>query len=324
MAGTFPRVIRIGHVVLSVADLAASRHFYVDLLGFHVLHETDRALYLRGVEDREWSLKLELGAEPGVRQLAYKAGSEVALDEIAALAQVEGLPHRWETDLDRPRVLRLQDPFGFPIAFYYRSVKHPWLLQRFDLHRGPGIQRIDHINVLSPQVKQLSEWYQRHLDFRLTEYTDDDAGRIWATWMQRKGHAHDLATTNGAGPRLHHFAYWLPDGARISQLCDILAGAFETDRIERGPGRHGITNAYFLYLRDPDGHRIELYTSDYLSVDPDFEPIRWQLHDPRRQALWGGHAPKSWFLEGSVVEAFEGGWMKVEESELQGLPAYVR
>ena len=49
MAGNFPRVIRIGHVVLSVADLAASRHFYVDLLGFHVLHETDRALYLRGV-----------------------------------------------------------------------------------------------------------------------------------------------------------------------------------------------------------------------------------------------------------------------------------
>jgi catechol 2,3-dioxygenase len=107
-------------------------------------------------------------------------------------------------------------------------------------------------------------------------------------------------------------------------LCDILAGAFETDRIERGPGRHGITNAYFLYLRDPDGHRIELYTSDYLSVDPDFEPIRWQLHDPRRQALWGGHAPKSWFLEGSVVEAFDGGWVKVEQSELQGLPAYVR
>jgi catechol 2,3-dioxygenase len=324
MPGNFPRVIRIGHVVLTVADLAASRHFYVDLLGFNVLHETDGALYLRGVEDREWSLKLELGAEPGIRQLAYKAGSEAALDEIAAIAQAEGLPHRWESDVDRPRVLRLQDPFGFPIAFYYGSVKHPWLLQRFDLHRGPGIQRIDHINVLSPRVKQLSEWYQRHLDFRLTEYTDDDEGRIWATWMQRKGHAHDLASTNGAGPRLHHFAYWLPDGARISQTCDILAGAFETDRIERGPGRHGITNAYFLYLRDPDGHRIELYTSDYLSVDPDFEPIRWQLHDPRRQALWGGNAPKSWFLEGSVVEAFDGGWVKVEQSELQGLPAYVR
>ena len=57
----FPRVIRVGHVVLSVGDLAASRHFYVDLLGLNVVHEDDRALYLRGVEDREWSLKLELG-----------------------------------------------------------------------------------------------------------------------------------------------------------------------------------------------------------------------------------------------------------------------
>ena len=85
MPFTFPRVIRVGHVVVTVADLAASRHFYVDLLGFNVVHDTDRALYLRGVEDREWSLKLELGAEPGVRQLAYKAGSEAALDEIAAM-----------------------------------------------------------------------------------------------------------------------------------------------------------------------------------------------------------------------------------------------
>src|SRR5580692_12791676 len=90
---TFPRVIRIGHVVLSVADLTASRHFYVDLLGFNVVHEEDGALYLRGVEDREWSLKLELGAAPGVRQLAYKAGSESALDEIAAIAKAEGLHH---------------------------------------------------------------------------------------------------------------------------------------------------------------------------------------------------------------------------------------
>ena len=47
--------------------------------------------------------------------------------------------------------------------------------------------------------------------------------------------------------------------------------------MERGPGRHGIANAFFLYVRDPDGHRVELFTSDYLTVDPDHEPIRWSL-----------------------------------------------
>jgi catechol 2,3-dioxygenase-like lactoylglutathione lyase family enzyme len=36
----FPRVIRVGHVILSVADLAASRHFYVDLLGLNVVMKT--------------------------------------------------------------------------------------------------------------------------------------------------------------------------------------------------------------------------------------------------------------------------------------------
>ncbi|HUA18635.1 MAG TPA: 3,4-dihydroxyphenylacetate 2,3-dioxygenase [Bryobacteraceae bacterium] len=319
-----PHVVRIGHAVFYVTDLAASRHFYVDLLGLNVLHESDRALYLRGMEDREWTLKLELAREPGVKQLGYKVGSDAALDEIVEIAEEQGLPYRWETEQDRPRLLRLQDPFGFPLAFYFQSVKHPWLLQRFDLHRGPGIQRIDHNNVLSPEVKSLTDWYRQNLDFRLTEYSEDDEGRIWASWMQRKGHAHDLATTNGSGPRLHHLAYWMPDGSRISQTCDIFAGAFEADHIERGPGRHGITNAFFLYLRDPDGHRIELFTSDYLAVDPDFEPIRWHINDSRRQQLWGGTAPKSWFLEGSVVEAFEGGWVKVEESQLQGLPVYVR
>jgi catechol 2,3-dioxygenase len=69
--------------------------------------------------------------------------------------------------------------------------------------------------------------------------------------------------------------------------------------MERGPGRHGISNAFFLYVRDPDGHRIELFTSDYLTVDPDLEPLRWSLTDTQRQTLWGHPAPKSWFEQGS-------------------------
>jgi catechol 2,3-dioxygenase len=69
--------------------------------------------------------------------------------------------------------------------------------------------------------------------------------------------------------------------------------------MERGPGRHGISNAFFLYIRDPDGHRIELFSSDYLTVDPDLEPLRWTLDDPQRQTLWGHPAPKSWFEEGT-------------------------
>jgi catechol 2,3-dioxygenase len=91
------------------------------------------------------------------------------------------------------------------------------------------------------------------------------------------------------------------------------------DNMERGPGRHGISNAFFLYIRDPDGHRVELFTSDYLTVDPDFEPYRWTLQDKQRQTLWGHPAPQSWFEEGSP---FTG--VPVREPVLEAQPIVAR
>jgi catechol 2,3-dioxygenase len=318
-----PHVIRIGHAILYVTNLTASRRFYVDLLGLHVLHESESALYLRGTEDREWTLKLELAAAPGVRHIAYKMASDQALDDAVAMAERLGLPYRWEEEKDRPKLLRMQDPFGFPIAFYYQSIRYKWLLQDYHLHTATGIQRVDHCNMLTPDVNNMMRWYMEELNFRLSEYSADDNGDVWAAWVQRRGSVHDLAMTNGRGPRMHHFAYWVPDSSRIFQICDVLGGAREFAAIERGPGRHGISNAFFVYILDPDGHRIEFYTSDYLTVDPDFEPIRWDLNDPARQQLWGGLAPKSWFTEGSLVERFEGGFETPVESRLKGLPAYI-
>ena len=32
-------------------------------------------------------------------------------------------------------------------------------------------------------------------------------------------------------------------------------------------------------------------------MDPDHEPLRWSVRDPRRQTLWGMPAPRSWFEE---------------------------
>ena len=93
-----------------------------------------------------------------------------------------------------------------------------------------------------------------------------------------------MAFTNGLGPRLHHTAFWVPTPLNIIDLCDLMASSGYVNNIERGPGRHGISNAFFLYVLDPDGHRVE---------------IKWDLKDPQRQTLWGAPAPKSWFEKGS-------------------------
>lgn len=316
-------IVRVAFVELRVRDLAQSLAFYQELLGLVVAHQRSSCAYLRGYEELEWSLKLVQDAAPAVATLGFKVASEAELEELSRWAQQKNLPQRWSSDWGRPRILQLLDPFGHPLSFFAGAEKLPRLLQAYHLYRGPGIQRLDHINVFSPRVGAEAEFFQQAWGFRLTEYTEDEAGRLWACWLQRKGNVHDLALTNGEGPRLHHFAYWVPDAGAVLRAADILAGALRTDAIERGPGRHGISNAMFLYLRDPDGHRIELYTGDYLAVDPDHPPLRWSLRDPRRQTLWGHKAPASWFTEGSPFLDLEGQLVPLSQPPSPGIPEHV-
>jgi catechol 2,3-dioxygenase len=172
--------------------------------------------------------------------------------------------------------------------------------QKFALYRGVKPLRIDHFNCFSSNVDESVAFYNE-IGFRVTEYTDDaETGRLWAAWTHRKGGVHDIAFTNGTGPRLHHTAFWVPTPLNIIDLLDLMSTTGWVASIERGPGRHGISNAFFLYILDPDGHRIEIYCSDYQTVDPDLEPIKWDLKDPQRQTLWGAPAPRSWFEHGST------------------------
>jgi hypothetical protein len=94
---------------------------------------------------------------------------------------------------------------------------------------------------------------------------------------------------------------YVADPAGVLRTCDQLAASHRSDAIERGPGRHGVSNAFFVYLRDPDGHRIELYACDYYTGDPDHKPLRWSVNDPRCRSFWGARAPDSWYDESTVV-----------------------
>lgn len=323
-------VVRAGHIEFLVTDLARARAFYVDLLGF-VETAADRAhLYLRGLEERtHHSLILTLAEQPGVAHLAYRVATRADLDALAAMADAQALPHRWlaaDEEEGQGEALRIQDPAGIPTEFYAEMAPAERLLQRFDLYRGAHIMRMDHFNIQVPDCLALTEWYMRMLGFRCSEYTgtEDNPERLWAAWLHRKGSVHDVAVMNGVGPRVHHGAWSLPDAMAVLRCCDVLAGANMSEAIERGPGRHGIANALFLYVRDPDGNRVELYTSDYLTVDPDFEPIRWTLNDPRRQTLWGHYVPRCWFEEAMRVQSItDGTFIPTHEAQMSSTPTYV-
>ena len=295
-------IVRSSHVTLGVADLARSRAFYEGTLGLHVEDATREAIFLRGVEERQHhSLVLQTSAKPAAHHLGFKIGSEEDLDKAAAFFKSKSIKHAFVERPYQGRTLQVVDPLDMPIELYFKMEKREILLQQYAHYKGVQPQRLDHFNIFAPDLQGSLDFYAS-LGFRLTEYAEEDGpnGRIAAAWTQRKGNVHDLAFTNGRGPRLHHLAYWVPTALNIIHLCDVMATTGYLPNLERGPGRHGISNAFFLYVRCPDGHRTEIYTSDYQTMDPDHEPIRWSLRDPRRQTLWGQPAPKSWFEEGSA------------------------
>jgi catechol 2,3-dioxygenase len=294
-------IVRSSHVTLGVTDLARSKAFYAETLGLHVEDETPEALYLRGVEERQHhSLVLRKVAKAEAYHLGFKVGSEEDLEKAAAFFKAKGVKHAFVERPYQGRTLEAVDPLGMPLELYFKMEQRERLLQKYAHYKGVQPQRLDHFNIFAPDVQGSMDFYAS-LGFRLTEYSEEDGpgGRVAAAWMHRKGNVHDLAFTNGRGPRLHHLCYWSPTALHIIHLCDVMATSGYLANMERGPGRHGISNAFFLYIRCPDGHRTEIYTSDYQTMDPDHEPIRWSLRDPRRQTLWGQPAPKSWFEEGS-------------------------
>jgi catechol 2,3-dioxygenase-like lactoylglutathione lyase family enzyme len=359
-------ILRTAHAEFRVTDLDATKHFYVDALGFLLIREDHDRLYLGCMEERDlYSLVLRKSDKPGLSHLAFRVEKESDLDELAKLAEADKLKTRWlksGEELGVERALRIQDPNGIPLEFFHKIERRPSELQNYYKYHGAAIQRIDHYNCQVTDVRKGFNWFTKRLGFHCSEYTaasdpeenpkskiqnpEDPSSSfsefrghrflesgpsdsieqdtLWAVWMHRKQNVHDLANMNGVGPRLHHVGFWAYDRLSILNACDVLASMNMANHIERGPGRHGLSNAFFLYLRDPDNNRIEIYTGDYLITDWDMPPIRWSINDPRRATFWGHLPPKSWFEEASLVENISTGeFMPTSQPPIFARPEFV-
>jgi 3,4-dihydroxyphenylacetate 2,3-dioxygenase len=306
---TPPDIIRSGYAELIVTDLAASRWFYVDVLGLVATAEDDDAIYLRAFEEYlHHSLVLRRGDTPALARLAYRVRGQEQVDAAERYYRQLGVETRRVpagTTRGIGAAVRIIDPLGFPVEFFYDAEHTERFTQRYDRQPGNAITRLDHFNVMVPDVEAARDYYAG-LGFGVSETIEDDQENVYAAWMYRKQTVHDIALTSGDGPRLHHVAFATAERHQILHTCDVLGALHKERHIERGPGRHGVSNAFYLYLRDPDGHRVEIYTSDYYTGDPDNPTVRWSVDDNRRRSFWGHHVVPSWYTEGSAVLDLDG------------------
>ena len=300
-------ITRLSHVVLTSHDLDASCRFYCDVLGLVLTERDNDAAYLRGLEEAcHHSLVLRKSADAPVCQaIGFRVLTDADLDIAQEYFARRNIQHRWQDAPYQGRTLRLVDGSGSLIELCATMGTQMRLMQCFDKFHGGSPQRLDHVQVAAADIQAACDFYAA-LGFRLTEYTaKDGTEELWGVWLQRKGNPHDIVFSNGRGPRLHHFAYTVPEVRDLIHACDVAASMGYASRLERGPGRHGIGNALFVYFRDPDGHRIELFNTHYQTIDPEDPPLRWDLTDTRRSQLWGLPATKGWFVEATEFEGVE-------------------
>ncbi len=289
--------------MLNVRDLAASRSFYVDALGFVVSDEDATTLYLRGVEEachHSLVLKQTVG-EPRAERIGMRTYTEDDLERLKRAFDQAGLPAVWVDLPFQGRTLHLTDVVGSQLEICAHMDVVPRKIVDFVRRRGPTPQRIDHYQLVVTDVQRAAQFYTETLGFRLSEYVArDGTDDLVFVFLQRKGNPHDIVFGKGDGPRLHHFAYSVPEISHLFYACDSAGAHGFGSRVEHGPGRHGPGHAIYVYFRDPDGHRVELFNTHYQTLDSELEPLRWDASYLRHNRAWGVPARRSWWMEASA------------------------
>jgi len=304
---------QLAHVEVLTPKPEETLRFFTDLLGMEVTTRQGQSVYLRAYED--WyhhTLKITEAKKPGLGHVAWRTSSPQALERRVKVLEASGYGKGWsEGDLGHGRAYRFTTPDGHPMEIlweveYYQTPDHlkTPLLNRPQKRplRGVPVRRLDHVNLLASDVTLNKNFMIENLGFRLREHIVLNNGAEAGAWLSVSPLVHEIALMGDQASskgRLHHVCYWYGYPQNLNDLADVFReeGIF----IEAGPGKHGISQAMFMYVYEPGGNRVELFGDPgYLIFDPDWKPIKWTEETLAAGIVWfGGNLPGEFFLYGT-------------------------
>lgn len=297
----------ISHVTLTVSDIDESKEFYSNIAGLIKVRDDGDTILLKGKEElKTHSLVLQEGKNIGMKNFGISVFSETTMNSIKAEASKLKLRC---TDIDSDfseDLFMVIDEGGFPVQFVFKMKNEKLHHQEYWKQKGAFPVKLDHITLHTPFIQEEFDFYTRILGFVETEEIRNLDGNKSAIFLSKRGGTHDIAIFRAPGPSMHHFAFQVREISDIIRACDILSSLGLQSNIEYGPGRHRATNGIFLYTRDPDGHRFELFTGDYQLDTNNWSTIIWDSDD-KRISFWGQIPPDRFRNEKSrIIDPFTG------------------
>lgn len=283
---------QLAHLELTTPRPEETAAFYVDVLGLERSGSDGASEYFRGWgESYHHSLVVTEAPKAAIDHVGWRTDGADGLEEAVARLERAGVGEGWtEGTVGHGPAYRFRGPGGLLQEVFWevdRVTTPPAGPSQFPLRpqrrtgRGAEARHIDHITIPSgPDPIAAAEWWRDTLGFRFTEYTvlDDEAGTPVFAMVSTNELSHDLGVmgdASGQTGRLHHLAYWLDEPSFLYRAADLIME--HGIPLEFGPGRHGMGENYYLYFRDPNGLRIELFSGGRRNYEPDLKPIRWTV-----------------------------------------------
>ena len=288
-------ISKLGHFGLVSTDLEKSLWFFKEVIGLEETEEVNGVHYLRAWGDFEHhTLSIRAGEDAYLDHIAWRTKRREDVDLFANQLENSGIAIEWVeegTEKGQGKAFRFKLPSNHTFEIYYdmektlaspetRSVLKNQTHKSWN--KGVSPRRIDHVNLLSSlPANELVDFMQEHLGFNLREYVEAPDGTYVGAWMSVTPLVHDIAFSfdpnSPSTHEVHHIAYWLDNAQDLLRAADILK---ENGIFFKGPGKHGISQAMYIYAIDPgSGVRLEIFTNGYLIFEPDWEPIRWTIDE---------------------------------------------
>ncbi|MCM3723123.1 VOC family protein [Solibacillus isronensis] len=313
-----PEIAKLGHVALVSTDLEKSLVFFKEVIGLEETTEIDGVHYLRAYSDfQHHTLSIEAGESAHVKHIGWRTKTAECVQGFKELLDEQGIDVQEYPKGTTPGIgnsIRFQLPSGHTFELYYDVEKSKAGSDNASIlknqiykswNKGISPRRFDHVNIhTTTDVDESYAFLTEVLGFNMREYLRGDDG-ILAGWMSVTPLVHDVAMikkeTLPTPARLHHISYWLDDTQDIIRAADILK---ENNLPFIGPGKHGVSQAIYLYVMDPgSGCRVELFSGGYLIFEPDWEPVEWTLEERALSNTYWGDSVQDKELNNITIEA---------------------
>jgi len=310
-------IAHLGHVEIGVTNLEKSTWFFTEVMGLYISDQEDDLVYLRAWQDFDHhTLILKQSDTSGVKQVGWRVATEQALKGFERQLTDMKLDFEWidgGTKKAQGDSIQFRSPAGVPIELYWEKEKYvnnnPEIASKLPSHpskytgKGVAPRRFDHVNFMVNNVEEEQKWWTDFLGIHHRYYVQNQEDVRIGSWLSRTNIAHEIAfmrNANQDGALFHHLAYYLDSPDELIRACNLMA---ENDiKIEWGPGKHGTSGAQFIYVIEPSGNRVEIWTGGLLIFAPDWEPIKWSPEVGLLGLdLWGSVAPESYFKYGTKL-----------------------